>query len=100
MINGPCKKNRNKNRLPRRSDCVGGSFLVCPESAVKKDLEKHLTAEDVISKNIEITPDISNFNLHEITFSRITADKTEYFSPLGPERGKHVIAARSGGWVA
>ena len=62
--------------------------MVCPESgvisefyeitssAVKKDLEKHLTAEDVIPKNIEITPDISNFNLHEITFSRITADKT------------------------
>jgi hypothetical protein len=53
---------------PRRADCYLSrsrgtnrnkisSFLVCPESAVKKDLEKYLTA-----------------------------DKTESFSPLDPAR--------------
>jgi hypothetical protein len=31
--------SRNKNCLPRRSDCIGGSFLVCPESAVKNGIE-------------------------------------------------------------
>jgi hypothetical protein len=36
--------------------------LVCPESAVKKDLEEYLTADN----------------------SRITTDKIEYFSPIDP----------------
>jgi hypothetical protein len=70
--------------------------------------EIFFTAEDVISKNTEITPDISNFNLHEITLSRMAADcftaKTQssqrfLFFPFGRDTQKEKPTGPAGGWL-